>query len=201
MTEQATTRGATETQPMSDLTVNWSLVFSSVAIVLSISSFYFQWIRVRGPKVSVLNAGQEQRSVLRPYGGLPRSIQQDFPEYRETRPGHAIVTLVLANTGDRPAYARFLKVDAAFDSDNFQGELFVAHYSYVLVPALSVVNRTLLLRNLPELTEPARLTVRLQLETGGPSGRFIEHLTTASVNAEVGVLLRPSRFDLLPDSG
>jgi len=118
----------------------YSLVFSVVAITLTVLSLYLQYFRIRGPEIALLNAGQEQRSVLRPYQGLPLLIQQAFPWYPEEQPGHAVVSLVFSNVGDRPAYVSFLALKASVTGDD-DVDPFIAHYSHVPVPASSVVSQ------------------------------------------------------------
>src|SRR5262245_23791657 len=104
------------------------LCCSFVAICISLISIYLQY-RVRGAIIDVLNINGLQRSVPRYYAGLPKNIQDIFPEYRDEQPGYALVKVVFGNSGDRTGIASFQNIKVEIKNSKYQ-IIKASHYSY-----------------------------------------------------------------------
>jgi hypothetical protein len=168
---------------------------SLLALGITVGSFYFQWIHARGARVTLLNDKDRQNSAVRPWGRLPRNVQNDFPEFDQTYPGYALVRLVVLNTGDRPGY---LKIDSAeadvpWPTIDEARRPRMSYYTYVVIPALSVTDKLIIVRNLPDIETGTDIVIRLQLTTGGPAGRFRSRLRKHQYDCVLGVRLIPSK--------
>jgi hypothetical protein len=169
------------------------IIATTFALVASFASLYFHFLHVTGPKIRLINENDEQRSVLRHYAGLPSALQQHFPPYRDHFLGHAIVRLVLANSGDRSGYARISDVEVdvtAHGGWSSQEEVITSYYDYGLVPARSVADHVILLRNIRPIDGDKKITVTFKLTSGG-TGRFGRLKKFPVVSKSVRVVLKP----------
>lgn len=171
-------------------------VLSAIAVGVSLSGFYFQWIHARGARVTLLNDMDVQKSAVRTWSGLPRNVQNDFPEYVQAFPGYALVRLVVVNTGDRPGYAKIesATVRVPWTAEGEDQRPRVSFYTYAVVPALAVIDKLIIVRNLPDPEPGCEISVHLKLRTGGPAGRFRPRLRTKAYDCTLPVELVASRL-------
>jgi hypothetical protein len=175
--------------------VDWTATGAGIALILSMINVYYLHFRKKQPKFILLNDGDAQDTIPRPYDLLPESIKYQFPKYKCKHPLYATVHLLVANIGDRPGYAKLEAVrpvqssPATTDpSDAPQAY----NYTYSLVPAHSVVDHIIMLRNIPENCDGYEVTVNVELHVGGPRGRIASSLTTTSKNYYTLVRLTPA---------
>ncbi|HEY4642988.1 MAG TPA: hypothetical protein VIG78_06090 [Gemmatimonadaceae bacterium] len=148
---------------------DFSLGVAFAALVVAGITFYFQFLHVRDADIAIISDNEEQGTVPRPYRFMPASSQADFPEYKEEYPFYALVRLVFANTGDCPGFVRMIDpIQATMEHDGRNHRLAVANYTYTLLPGHSIVDRAIMLRNIPPLSgRPATVRLTFTLETGG----------------------------------
>jgi hypothetical protein len=177
--------------------VDLSLVIALVALLVSILSVYFQWFRVRGPVITLLNNDEEQRAVLRPYEGLPEVTRQLFPKYEEQYPGYAIIRLLFANSGDRAGFARITKVevtDASVSSTPEAGAIKPSYYTHSMVPAYSLTTHDIIIRNIFPVDTSKELQLAARVEWGGPNPRNGQYEAQGTMECKLKVILEPSVF-------
>lgn len=79
-------------------------ILTLLALIISAISLYLQ-LKVRGPKIDLLNVKDFQRRVPRYYKDLPKDIQERFPDISDVAPGYTLVKLIFGNSGDRVGIA------------------------------------------------------------------------------------------------
>jgi len=173
-------------------------VIALFALLVSLISAYFQWFRIRGPIISLLNRDEEQRAVLRPYEGLPYVTRQQFPEYREKYPGYAIVRLVFANSGDRAGFTKIVKaqvenpVPAGWSEKD---QIKVSYYSHNLIPAYNLVQQDIILRNIPPVDADKEISFVVNVDWGGPNAKSGEYNRKGVIESKLKMVLHPSIFE------
>jgi hypothetical protein len=108
------------------------------------------------------------------------------------------VRLVFANEGNHAGYAKIC--DVALDLSAHGGwsaadEVAVSRYEYALVPARSVADHILLLRNVKPIDGDKRIQLTVKLRTGGTIGLKGEVWQSEESSHTLKVLLKPSAFD------
>ena len=174
---------------------DWTTATAVAALILSLITFLLDRLRKKEANVLLLNDGEKQDTVPRPYDRLPESAKRDFPEYEDPHPLYALVRLVFANIGDRPGYARIDRVNVVapwMQSEIGDGAITVSNYTYALVPPHSVTDRVIMLRNIPLECGVVEIEVKLYLETGGPAGRIRDKLIKTPRQAKIPVRLVPA---------
>lgn len=173
-----------------------SIAISLFALIVSLVTVYLQWFRVRGPVISLLNQDEEQRAILRPYEGLPEIIQQQFPEYKEKYPGYALVRLIFANSGDRAGFTKIVKVQLESPTIGWseKDQIKFSYYTHNLVPAFSLVQQDLVLRNIPPIDAEKELNLVVSIEWGGPNPRRGNYIPKGTIQSKLKVVLYPSSF-------
>ena len=166
-----------------------SLGLSIAAILFTIINTYFQWFRVKGARIELLNTHHNQRSVTRSYAGLPKNIQDDFPDYPDEWPGYALVKLVFGNSGDRAGLVNIINIGIENDHGLFKK----SYYSYTLIPAYEIVEKEILLRNIPIGPNPIEIEVILTIEWGGYHPRSGKYMLKGTKEKSLRVtLISPS---------
>ncbi len=167
--------------------IDISLAISITAFILSLVTIYFQWFRVRGAKIELLNTNDKQRSIVRYYAGLPSNIQDAFPNYPDIQSGHGLVKLVFGNSGDRAGIASIQKIEIK----NAHELIKSSYYSYILVPAYEIVEKDILLRNIPIGPHSIEVEIVLTIEWGGYHPRSGGYL-------HKGIMQKTLQIDLIP---
>lgn len=161
---------------------DWTLIVAVMALSLSFFNFYYQHLRRKLARVRLINAGETQDTIPRPYNRLPDSLAYDFPEYACPGPLYATVRLIFANTGDRPGYAKLDDVNVRWAENDTVTELQHAlecyNYTYALLPPHSVVDHVIMLRNIPLTHKDKAVRVRIAVRFGGERGTIEESRDT-----------------------
>ena len=170
------------------------MALSILALTVSLVGVYLQWFRIRGPIIARLNTQDEQRTMLLPYRGLPQSIQQYFPDYKEKSQGYALVRLVFANSGDRTGLAEIKKVEV--QSSPALGwpvtdRIKASYYNYTLVPAYEISSPEVLLRNISPIDGERVIEVDVEITWGGANPRSGEYKSKGTIKQILRVLLVP----------
>lgn len=149
--------------------MNTEAVIATLALIVAVGSFYYQWIRVRGAKLVHFNVRTAQRALLMAYQQLPESIRSDFPQYSDRHDGNLFVKIVFANTGDRTGLCDIKNVSVSFPSEadsskQEEDRVQASYYSYVTVGPYEVRTHPLLLRNVPRSADGKRLRVEMTID-------------------------------------
>lgn len=155
------------------MTIEPSIIISLVALILSIFSIYQQWLKPRHPKIAFLISPDEaHRSVLRPYKGLPPKYQQEYPEYPTKHPGYAIVHLPFGNTGDEAGLVKIVKVEVQNPPGwSKEDKIEASFYNHCVVPSGQLVVHSIVLRNIPAVSDEQIVKLTVSVEWGEPDSR------------------------------
>jgi hypothetical protein len=166
-------------------------VLSLTAIIISLFSIYLQYVMVEGAEIAILNDEDNQRSVPRPYSGLPKNIQDNFPDYPDEQPGYALIKLVFGNSGDRTGIAK-IKGVKAFIEGGHHIVIKPSYYSYTLVPAYDIVEKDILLRNILLVPYVVDIAVEVTIEHGGYHPRISRYLRKGFITKTLHISLIPA---------
>lgn len=171
--------------------IDVSLAISITAFILSLITIYFQWFRVVGSKIDLLNAKDKQLIIVRPYSGLPKYIQEKFTQIPGEEQGYALVKLVYGNAGDRAgiAYIKGIKIET---KNSELGTIKSSFDRYTFVPAYEIVEEEILLRNIPMTTDnPIEFKIELNIECGGYHPRTSSYLQIKMLQKVINVNVLP----------
>lgn len=159
-----------------------SLVISIAAFLLSIVTIYFQWFRVKGPKIDLLNLNDMQEIDV--HIPPPPKEKHEYYSISPERKGNAVIKLVFGNAGDRAGIA-MIKDMTITNKQNVVTNIETSFDRYTVIPALEIVEKDIALRNIQIISVVAlKFDLALSIETGGyhpRTGVYIKNINIQKV--------------------
>ncbi len=176
------------------MTIEPSIIISLIALFLSMFSIYQKWLKPRHPKIAFLiNPEEKHRSVLRPYKGLPSKYQQEYPAYPTKYPGYAIVHLPFGNVGDEAGLVKIKKVEVQNPAGwAREDKIEASFYNHCIVPAGGLTLHTIVLRNIPPVSDEKVVTLTVSVEWGEPDSRTGAFVRKGGKEYPLQVLIIPA---------
>lgn len=97
----------------------FATVLSVLALLVSVTSLYFQFIHVTGAQMVMLDrvGTVPQTSTVLNFSNLPQDILNQYPNYHDSRGHCAMIRVPVANEGDRSGYVKIVKVSKGHGND------------------------------------------------------------------------------------
>jgi hypothetical protein len=168
--------------------IELSLMISTAAFILSIINAYFQWFRIKGARIDLLNANDVQTRLPLMYKELPQYVQELFPYSKNKSFGNAVIQLIFGNSGDRTGIADIKNVKLIIP-DFPNNKILITFPSYTLVPPYEIMRQAILLSNIPSSAKRISIELRITIQFGAYNSRTTKYQHIKTVEKILKVLV------------